>query len=414
MGKSRKFSKGLSNGFVPEYRHAVETMAESEGLGSSGRADTDMNLSEGSCTRRRKCFSSNGDGCNQFGVPVQVLSLSKISRSERRNLEFKLRRELEQVKILQKKVASMDFDTVVKSSSSVCSAGKKRPPIKSIVPNQHPSGKKQALGVGNGSCMERGMPEHAVAASGVYNMLRKQCEGLLNQLMKHKNGWLFNNPVDVVELKIPDYFTIIKNPMDFGTIKGKIVAGRYSSPLEFAADVRLTFSNAMTYNPAQNNVHIMAKDLSKYFESRWKTIEKKIPGDVQLLSSGKDASHMKSSVIDQGLPMKKKKLPPGTGSCSLKPEFVNKNMPDEEKQKLIKELESVLAEAEPPDSIIELLKDNSSSAAQIADDEIEIDIHSLNEDTLVKLRKLLDDYLMEKEKGAKAGQPCEIEVTLIL
>ena len=39
MGKSRKYSKGHSSGFVPDYRHAVETMAESEGFGSSMRTD---------------------------------------------------------------------------------------------------------------------------------------------------------------------------------------------------------------------------------------------------------------------------------------------------------------------------------------------------------------------------------------
>ncbi|KAL8142015.1 hypothetical protein V2J09_015047 [Rumex salicifolius] len=442
MGKSRKFSKGPSNGFVPEYRHAVETMAESEGLGSSGRVDAEPTLSQDSCMRRQKCIRLNGDSYNQFGVPVQVLSLSKISRSDRKGLEFKLRRELDQVRILQKRVASMNFDTVIKSTSSVYSVGKKRPPIQSIVPNQHPSGKKQALEDRNGNLMKRGIPQNAVPANGVYSMLMKQCEGLLTQLMRHKSGWVFNKPVDVIELNIPDYFTIIKNPMDFGTIKGKFAAGKYSSPLEFAADVRLTFSNAMIYNPSQNNVHIMAKGLSKYFESKWKTIEKKIPGDVQFMSLEKDASHVRSSVIDLGgPPMKKKKMPPGSGTlkplhASKKmpdafnkkmpdafnkkmPDAVNKRMPDavnkkmtdalnkkmseEEKQKLSMELESLMAEL--PDNIIDFLKNNSSSAEQTADDEIEIDFLALNEDTLFKLRKLLDDYLTEKKKLAKAEQP---------
>ena len=47
---------------------------------------------------------------------------------------------------------------------------------------------------------------------------------------------------------------------------------------------------------------------------------------------------------------------------------------------------------------------------QINDDEIEIDIDALSDDTLFKLRKLLDDYMLEKQKSqAKAGQ-CEMEV----
>ena len=80
-------------------------------------------------------------------------------------------------------------------------------------------------------------------------MLMKQCETLLNRLMSHQFGWVFNTPVDVVTLKIPDYFTVIKHPMDLGTVKSKLSSGQYSSPLGFAADVRLMFSNCYKYNP---------------------------------------------------------------------------------------------------------------------------------------------------------------------
>ncbi|KAH0922930.1 hypothetical protein HID58_022948 [Brassica napus] len=64
--------------------------------------------------------------------------------------------------------------------------------------------------------------------------------------------------------------------MDLGTIRSRLREGEYSSPLEFAADVHLTFSNSMAYNPPGNQYHKMARDLSTYFESRWKIIERKI------------------------------------------------------------------------------------------------------------------------------------------
>jgi len=38
-------------------------------------------------------------------------------------------------------------------------------------------------------------------------------------LINHKFGWPFNQPVDPVELNLPDYFEKIKNPTDFGTIQ---------------------------------------------------------------------------------------------------------------------------------------------------------------------------------------------------
>jgi len=38
-------------------------------------------------------------------------------------------------------------------------------------------------------------------------------------LWKVKGAYIFHSPVDPIELKIEDYFTIIKRPMDFGSIK---------------------------------------------------------------------------------------------------------------------------------------------------------------------------------------------------
>lgn len=94
--------------------------------------------------------------------------------------------------------------------------------------------------------------------------------------MNHKYGYVFNEPVDPVALGVPDYFTVITSPMDLSTIKEKLQDSVYSSPLEFASDVRLTFDNALKYNPPGDAVNNMAKALSRVFENKWKRIEKKM------------------------------------------------------------------------------------------------------------------------------------------
>ncbi|PAN41482.1 hypothetical protein PAHAL_8G047000 [Panicum hallii] len=104
------------------------------------------------------------------------------------------------------------------------------------------------------------------------------CGNILRKLMDHKSGWLFNKPVDPVLFKIPDYFDVIRHPMDLGTVKKKLASKQYVSTDEFAADVRLTFSNAMKYNPPGNDVHEIAKELNGIFDSELEAVERKFRG----------------------------------------------------------------------------------------------------------------------------------------
>ncbi|XP_062029109.1 transcription factor GTE10-like isoform X2 [Rosa rugosa] len=420
MGKSRKYSKGQLSGFVPDYRHAVETMGESEGFGSSGRVDAEMTASEDSCApSKRKCISLNVDGYDSFGLPMQVLQLSRMSRTERKDLEVRLNLELEQVRDLQKKIAAMSSAIVLSPSSDIrsCSDGKTRPPVEAYHRPSEPTapqGKKRAPPGRNGSRNKKSLSAHVesvkpVAASNA--QLMKQCEGVLNLLMKHAYAWVFKHPVDVVKLNIPDYFTVIKHPMDLGTVKSKMTSGGYSNPLSFAADVRLTFSNAMTYNPPGNDVHIMAETLSKYFEQKWKAIEKKLPVDVDPLPF-RAALH--TEIIETATPMppsKKKKTIPNDSSFKpvkpVKPETLKCIMTEEEKHKLTEEVDSLLGEL--PESIIDFLKEHSGEG-QTSEDEIEIDFEVLSDDTLFALRKLVDEYLLDKEKRQEKNEPCEMEI----
>lgn len=54
--------------------------------------------------------------------------------------------------------------------------------------------------------------------------------------------------MDPVELKIPDYFDVIKHPMDLGTIQRKLDTGEIQSKSKFIELVRLVFDNALLYN----------------------------------------------------------------------------------------------------------------------------------------------------------------------
>jgi len=94
------------------------------------------------------------------------------------------------------------------------------------------------------------------------------CYDAVVDLMDRPEAGPFNQPVDVVALGIPTYYQIISHPMDLRTIKDKVKRITYANAHEFVSDVRLVWSNAITFNTADSPVHHYALSLSHYFESQ--------------------------------------------------------------------------------------------------------------------------------------------------
>lgn len=98
---------------------------------------------------------------------------------------------------------------------------------------------------------------------------------LLNRLIIHptyNRRGTFNKPVDPVAFGLKDYFTIIKKPMDLGTIKAKLLSNIYTHHSHVARDIRLVFHNACKFNPPKHPVHEAAKGLLEYFEDGYAKI----------------------------------------------------------------------------------------------------------------------------------------------
>jgi hypothetical protein len=89
---------------------------------------------------------------------------------------------------------------------------------------------------------------------------------VLRKVMANKAANWFHVPVDPVALGIPNYFDIIKTPMDLGTVRKKLDLGEYEGAEDFAVDVRLVFSNATIFNPPNSLVYNDALILSAIFE----------------------------------------------------------------------------------------------------------------------------------------------------
>ncbi|XP_038684093.1 transcription factor GTE4-like isoform X2 [Tripterygium wilfordii] len=249
----------------------------------------------------------------------------------------------------------------------------------------------------------------------------KSCSALLERLMKHKHGWVFNTPVDVNSLGLHDYFTIIKYPMDLGTVKSKLNKNWYKSPREFAEDVRLTFSNAMTYNPKGQDVHIMAEQLSKIFEEKWAVIESDYIREMRLLSvdyamgihtpTSRKAPPFRPPPLDMRRILNRSEsmtypppLPSVRTPALKKPKAKDphkRDMTYEEKQKLSTNLQSLPSEK--LDNIVQIIKKRNSTLFQ-HDDEIEVDIDSVDAETLWELDRFVTNYKKSLSKHKRRAE----------
>ncbi|CDY21732.1 BnaA09g44830D [Brassica napus] len=110
-------------------------------------------------------------------------------------------------------------------------------------------------------------------------------------------------------------------------------------------DVRLTFNNAILYNPMGNDVHSMAKLLLSMFEEKWVSIE---------------------TPVD------------------------NRDLTLDEKRRLIEELQDLPCDK--LETVVQIIKKSNPELSQQDDDEIELDIDSLDIQTLWELYRFVTGY----------------------
>uniref|UniRef100_A0A8C1YCC7 Bromodomain containing 4 n=1 Tax=Cyprinus carpio TaxID=7962 RepID=A0A8C1YCC7_CYPCA len=97
------------------------------------------------------------------------------------------------------------------------------------------------------------------------NQLQYLLKVVLKTLWKHQFAWPFHSPVDAVKLNLPDYYKIIKNPMDMGTIKKRLENNYYVNAQECIQDFNTMFTNCYIYNKPGDDIVLMAEALEKAF-----------------------------------------------------------------------------------------------------------------------------------------------------
>lgn len=259
------------------------------------------------------------------------------------------------------------------------------------------------------------------------------CNNVLRELLKKSSQnvtWPFLEPVDPVKLGIPDYFDVIKNPMDLSTVRRKLEMGQYTSAEQFEADIRLIISNCLTYNAPDSDVVTLCRGFERLFDGKWsqkptsfatatstststhhqqhydddsdseKILE--INRQIQALQQELNTLLMKRKQHKGAAPRapKKKMATASTGTVAppaappkpvviTEEEFLSRPMSFEEKRQLSIEVNNL-----PPEKlgrVVEIIQAGMALEAQGDSDVIELDIESLNVRTLRQLQR----YVME-------------------
>ncbi|VIO94057.1 PHD-finger family protein [Brugia malayi] len=102
-----------------------------------------------------------------------------------------------------------------------------------------------------------------------------------DSLKSHRTSWPFRQAVD--QKNHPDYYSIIKKPMDLSIVQRKLEHYEYHSLKEFTTDIAQIFENARIFNSKDSAIYQCADILEKQFRERIV----KVKSAIETRASGK-------------------------------------------------------------------------------------------------------------------------------
>ncbi|KAK9826623.1 hypothetical protein WJX74_006433 [Apatococcus lobatus] len=143
-------------------------------------------------------------------------------------------------------------------------------------PPQQPAAKRQRTDHSAGTGVGLPAHRHGPPSPSSQNVsswhgtdFQEKCFGMLRQVkarLASESAWF---AVPVSSVQVPDYYTIITQPMDLGKIEQRLRADHYSSPKDFCEDMRLVWANCIKYNGTQAIVGKAGVKGQAIFEQLW-------------------------------------------------------------------------------------------------------------------------------------------------
>ena len=130
---------------------------------------------------------------------------------------------------------------------------------------------KDIAGVVDAGWTEAEAPYRLVTPAGVVQptagALQTFMENTLKSVIENPDSWPFREPVDGKE--VPDYYDVIKDPVDLTLIQERLDRKAYYIQLEmFAADFKRMFNNCRLYNAPETIYAKCANRLESFYEHK--------------------------------------------------------------------------------------------------------------------------------------------------
>jgi len=110
------------------------------------------------------------------------------------------------------------------------------------------------------------LPKYRYTWQGTPSTLAEICEKMTKALVTHQDAWPFLSPVDVSEA--PDYYDVIKAPVDLAMMQRRVSLGSYRVLRQFTADVRQMCKNCRAYNGEDNIYFDCAQSMDAAYDQQ--------------------------------------------------------------------------------------------------------------------------------------------------
>lgn len=235
----------------------------------------------------------------------------------------------------------------------------------------------------------------------------RRCLRVIDELLSMHISAMFAQPVDPERDGIPNYFQIIRNPMDLGTVRKKLEDGSYSSIAQWKEDVELIWENCYKCNgrPHPNViVSLLAKHLQIMFSKATEHITDDPKRDwvevLDILKAEVDRI-TKKPTVPAPRPVSNKQMATRQHSSEREPKKSSPIPPEPRapkpkpltKDEVVELMERVnaLSDDDQVQKVIQLIRRHEPQLATNSE-EIEIEVNKLKQGTLIALRALVDSF----------------------